>query len=585
MEKSRELLQMSPSESSQIPESVSDQPTDTQSPAAGVSFGDVLRQFEQEHQAAGGNAALSGTIVSVSDDTIVVDVGRKMEGILQPGPNIPADVKVGDLVLVNITGRTEDGSYYTLSTIRVERPRDFSALQAAFNEKKIIAGRVTEPVKGGLRVDIGVPAFLPASRSGVREVPELEKLVGEEIQVRITKLDLSNPERPDAVVDRRSVLEEETARTKQEAFAKLSEGMVVDATVRTLTDFGAFLEIMPGVDGLLHVTDMSWQRVDKPSSILVNGQKLQVKILKINADSRKISLGLKQLAPDPWAAAIENFKAGDRVRGKVVRLADFGAFIEIQPGVDGLIHLSEMSYTKRIRKPADMLTIGEEVEAVILGVQPAEKRISLGLKQALGNPWDDVEQKYPIGAVVEGPVTSLAQFGAFVTLGDGLDGMIHIADISRDKRLQHPKEELTLGQVVKAKVLEVDKAKRRIRLGMKQLQPTSADLFIQEHKPGDELTGRIVDVRALEAKVELGEGVNAHCRLAPPPEAPKPAAAPSGGSLEDWTAMLTQKWKSGGTAFSTEKTKEGGVRSGQIRKFRILTIDPEAKRIEVELAD
>ena len=461
------------------------------------SFGDVLRQFETEHHEGGANTATQGTVVSISDDAVMLNVGRKIEGVLRKdGASLPADLAVGTTLLVNIVGRTEDG-YYSLSTIHVERPVDFSGLQSAFDSKTVIGGRVTEPVKGGLRVDVGVgvPAFLPASRSGVRELADLEKLVGQDIQVRITKLDVADTDRPDIVVDRRGLLEEEAAKAKGEAFGNLKEGAVVKVTVRTIQDFGAFCEIIPGVDGLLHVSDMSWQRIDKPSSVLQTGQQLEVKILKVNAQNRKVSLGLKQLEPDPWTLAVQNLQVGQRVTGNVVRLADFGAFVEIFPGVDGLIHVSAISWTKRIRKPADVLKIGDQVEAVVLEVAPGAKKISLSLKDALGNPWDDVETRYPIGATVSGPVTSLAQFGAFIDLGEGIDGMIHIGDISREKRLQHPKEALTMGQTVNAMVLEVDKEKKRIRLGMKQLEPTSADLFIGEHAVGDILTGRVVDVQ------------------------------------------------------------------------------------------
>jgi small subunit ribosomal protein S1 len=551
-------------------------------PAEEESFGDVLRQFEAEHREEESGAALHGKVISVTAEVVVLDIGRKSEGILaRQTPGLPDDIAPGFSAIVNIIGRTEDG-YYLLSVIKAERPVDFSGLQAAFDNKQIVAGRVLETVKGGLRVDVGVPAFLPASRSGVREVAELENLVGQEIQVRITKLDVSNPERPDVVVDRRIILEEEASRARAEIFSNLGEGQVVHGRVRSLTDFGAFVEIAPGVDGLLHVSDMSWQRVDKPAAVVQPGQELDVKILKISKENRKISLGLKQLEPDPWTAAVSRLQPGERVQGKVVRLADFGAFIELSPGVDGLIHLSEMSWTKRIHKPADVLQLGEMVEAVVLGVNTKEKRIALGLKQALGNPWDDIDQRYPVNSVVEGPVKSLAQFGAFVELAGGIDGMIHIGDLSRDKRVQHPKEVLTLGQVVKAQVLEVDKDKKRIRLGLKQLEPTSADVFIGEHQLGEEITGRVVDVRSHDARVELAEGVHAKCKLKEEAPAMAGAARPS-GDVDDFAALLTQRWKMG-VGGQTE-AKKNQLRPGQIRRFRITALDAAGKRIDVELAD
>lgn len=544
---------------------------------ADASFGDVLREFEAEH-AAGPDAILEGTILSVTPDAVVIDVGRKMEGIIRPdAPGLPQTLIPGATIHVSITGRTDDG-YYTLSTIHVEQPKDFTALQAAFDQKHVISGTVTELVKGGLRVDVGVPAFLPASRSGIREMNEMSTLIGQTIECRVTKLDVSNPDRPDVVVDRRSVLEEQSNAARAEAFAAYQEGMVLQGKVRSLTDFGAFVELAPGVDGLLHVTDISWNRVDKPASVLTAGQSVEVKILKINKQTRKIGLGMKQLTPDPWSMAVEKFKPGDRVTGKVVRLADFGAFVELLPGVDGLIHLSEMSWTKRVHKASEVLQSGEQVEVVVLEIKHSDKRISLGLKQALGNPWDDVEKKYPVGSTVEGPVTNLAAFGAFVDLGNGIEGMIHIGDITREKRLQHPKEALATGQVVKAAVVEVDKGKKRIRLSMKQLEPTSADVFISEHAVGDMLSGRVVEVHGSTAKIEISEGVHARCKLKDESPAKQQAAAET--DVTDLAAMLASRWKSGPSSSSGKDS----LRANQIRSFKIVALDAEARKIDVELA-
>ncbi|MFZ5926025.1 MAG: S1 RNA-binding domain-containing protein [Acidobacteriota bacterium] len=546
------------------------------------AFGEMLAAFEAAQSNGDEGAALEGTVVSINEEAIVVDVGRKMEGILRRGtPGLPPDLAPGSTLMVNISGRTDDG-YYLLSTIRVEQPRDYTGLQAAFEGKHVILGLVTEQVKGGLRVQVadGVHAFLPASRSGIREMAELPTLVGQQIECRITKLDLENPQRPDIVVDRRGVLEEQAAAARQAAFERLQEGMVVQGRVRTVTDFGAFIELAPGIDGLLHVTDMSWSRVDKPSSVVSPGQTVEVKILKINRGSRKISLGMKQLAPDPWTEAASALKPGDRVRGKVVRLAEFGAFVEIAPGVDGLIHLSEMSWSKRVRKPEDVVQVGDTVEAVVLEVKPAERRIALGLKQALGNPWDTAATRFAPGTVVEGPVTNMAQFGAFVDLGDGIEGMIHVADITREKRVQHPKEVLSPGQVVKAQVLEVDAEKRRIRLSMKALEPTSADIFISEHQVGDLVSGRVVETHASHAKVEISEGVHARCRLkeaAGEGEKARAAAA----DVDGLAALLAAKWKGGGATESDRKT----LRTGQLRRFRIVALEPAHRRIEVEVAD
>jgi small subunit ribosomal protein S1 len=491
-----------------------------------------------------------------------------MDGVLPPNP----DLKPGTKVLVSIRGRDDEGNYL-LSTIKIEIPRDWTALEAAFKNKSIIGGTVLEAVKGGLRVDVGVRAFMPASRSGARELADLEKLVGEQIECRITKLDTENE---DVVVDRRVVLEERERQAKLEAFERLQEGVVVHGTVRTIMDFGAFVDI-GGVDGLLHVSDMTYARGVKPSEVVKIGEELDLKILKINREARKISLGLKQLSPDPWTLAVEKYSQGMRIKGKVARVADFGAFVEMEPGIEGLIHVSEMSWVKKNVRAADIVKLGDLVDVVVLGVNAADKRIALGLKQALGDPWEDALKKYPVGTTVEAPVTSLAKFGAFVDIGDGIEGMVHIGDITAEKRLNHPSDALKVGEKIKAVVLEADKERRRFRLGIKQLQPTSIDEYLAEHKAGDIVSGRIVDVSGSRAKVELGEGVTAFAPL------PEQRQESSGGSqkadLSSLTAMLSQKWKSGGAGAAQAEA----VRAGQVRSFKIVSIDAEKKKLELEL--
>jgi small subunit ribosomal protein S1 len=550
-------------------------------PADENSFGDILLQFEQEHH-ANGKETIQGTVVSITPEAVFVDIGRKTEGTL-PVEKLRTEkgdlaVRVGDTITVMVTGRDEEGSY-TLSTVKVERPKDWSALEKAFAEHRSIGGVVTEVIKGGLRVDVGMKAFMPASRSGAREIADLEKLVGQEIKCKIIKLDTASE---DVVVDRRVVLEEEAALAKEKAYSDLREGMIVRGTVRSLTDFGAFVDL-GGIDGLLHVGDMAWQRVAKPSEVVSSGENIEVKILKVNAQTRRIALGLKQLQPDPWTAAGERFHVGDRLPGKVTRVTDFGAFVELMPGVEGLIHVSELSWSKKIKRPSDVVKAGEMVEAVVLGINTTDRRISLGLKQALGDPWEEAEQKYTPGTVVEAPVGSLTNFGAFVELGNGIDGMIHISDISREKRLNHPKEALSPGKTVRAVVLEVDRAKRRIKLGMKQLEPTSIDEYIAEHKAGEIVTGRVVEVRGGRAKVELGEGVVAESSV---PDAGKAEETkepePAKGDISSLTAMLSAKWKQGGGA--TPGAAAAETRAGQIRNFRIAKLDPAKKTIELEVA-
>ncbi len=568
-----------------IPEALAASSDPDDAPVVDNSFADILSEFEQTHHGRRNNESLEGTVVSISAESVFVDIGRKVDGLLPVELFRDATgaltVKAGDKLQVSITGRDSEGSY-TLSTIKVERPKDWSALERAFAEKRAIGGVVTELVKGGLRVDVGSQAFLPASRSGAKDQAELEKLVGQEIQCRIIKLDTASE---DVVVDRRVILEEEESKAREQKFGELQEGAVLRGTVRSVTDFGAFVDL-GGLDGLLHVGDMAWHRVSKPSDVVSVGDSVEVKVLKINPKDKRISLGLKQLAPDPWTTAAERFHVGDRVQGKVSRLADFGAFVELLPGVDGLIHISEMSWAKKVKKPSDLLKTGEMVEAVVLGVNAADRRISLGLKQALGDPWEDAIKKYPVDAIAEGPVTSLTNFGCFIDLGSGIDGMIHISDITREKRLNHPREALTVGQTVRAVVLEVDRERRRIKLGIKQLEPTTADEYIAEHQVGESVTGRIVETSKGRAKIELGDGVFAECRLREDAGNGSKAEStssepPAKADLGSLTAMLSAKWKQGPAAASAQPE---APRAGQVRSFRILKLDQPTKKIEVELA-
>ena len=542
------------------------------------SFGDILSQYEQthKHRAEEGGRGLEGVVIAISADSVFLDIGFKTEGMipLAEFQSAGESVKPGDKMPVSIKGRSEEG-YYELSRIKVERPKDWSALERAFADKSAIAGVVTALVKGGVNVDVGVRAFMPASRSGARDAADMEKLIGQEIHCRIIKLDVADE---DVVVDRRAVLEEEEQASRERRYTEVKEGETVSGTIRGLTDYGAFVDI-GGVDALLHVADISWARVNKPADVLTIGQEVEAKVLKVDAAKHRISLGMKQLQPHPWELANEKYKAGDRVKGTVTRVADFGAFVELEKGIEGLIHLSEMSWSKKTRKPSDVVKPGDRVDVVVLGVNQADRRIALGLKQALGDPWADVPQKYPVGSVVEGAVTSLTKFGAFVQLAEGLEGMIHVGDISAEKRIDHPQDVLKVGQTVKAQVLEADTVKRRLRLGMRQLVPTSLDEYIAEHKEGDVVTGRMTEVSGGRARVELGEGVQGTCRMnAGAPEPEKKEAEADSADISSLTSMLQAKWKGGHGA------KREPVRSGQIRSFRIVKLDAAAKKIELELA-
>jgi small subunit ribosomal protein S1 len=547
---------------------------------ASKSFKDILSQFEESKPRKSENAGQGreGTVVSVTVDSVLIDIGFKTEGILPLTvfQNAGEIVKPGDKVLVSIKGRDPEG-YYELTRGRVERPKDWASLEKAFADKTTIVGTVTGVVKGGLSVDVGVRAFMPASRSGARDAAEMEKLVEQEIRCRITKLDVTEE---DVVVDRRAVSEEEERAVKDRRYSEVKEGVTVSGTVRSLTDYGAFVDI-GGVDALLHVSDISRSRVTKPADVLSVGQELEVRILKIDSEKRRISVGLKQLEPDPWDSVAAKYKPGERARGTVTRVLDFGAFVELEPGIEGLIHVSEMSWIKKVRTPSDIVKPGDTVEAVILGVSPGERRISLGLKQALGDPWADVATKFEVGSVVEGPVTSLTKFGAFVQLVEGVEGLIHVSDMSAEKRINHPSDILKVGQQVKAQVLEVDTAKRRLKLGMKQLIPTSIDEYVVEHSAGNVVSGRVMEISGEQARVELGEGIHGTCRITWQSSPKEEAKVGSKADLSALSSMLNARWKGGAT---TKESTPEPLSAGQVRSFRISKIDVATKKIELELA-
>jgi small subunit ribosomal protein S1 len=543
------------------------------------SFGDALRQFEREHVRPGAdNRQVEATVVSVSSDSVFLDIGFKIEGVL---PRTAFDdnaeaVKPGDLFLVSVKGRNEEG-YYALSRQKIAKVTDWASLEEAFAQKSPIVGVVTGVVKGGVTVDIGVRAFMPASRTGTRDAQELEKLVGQEITCRITKLDVTEE---DVVVDRRAVLEEQALANAESRRAGLKEGDVVDGTVRSLASYGAFVDI-GGIDGLLHVSDIAWTRIGSPEEVLSVGQKIEVKVLKLNAESKRISLGMKQLLPEPWDTATERYAVGQRVTGTVTRLADFGAFVEVEPGIEGLIHVSEMSWTKRVRKPSDIVKQGDTVDAVVLAISQPERRLSLGLKQALGDPWADVGQRFPVGSTVEGPVTRLVTFGAFVELTEGVEGLVHISEITAERRIAHPSDVLRVGEVVKAQVLGIDSDKRQIKLSMKQLVPTDLDEYFEEHKVGDLVSGRVVEESGGVTMVELAEGVRATCRWKEPGSKDDEKSSAGAVDLSSLTSALQARWK--GQTKSASANRDA-VQAGQVRSFRISAMDEDSKKMELELA-
>jgi len=541
------------------------------------SFSDILSQFERSKTRKPGESGKGreGTVIAVTADSVLVDIGFKSEGILPLAAfqNAGETVKPGDKLVVSVKGRDPEG-YYELTRGKIERPKDWASLEKAFADHATIVGTVTGVVKGGLSVDVGVRAFMPASRSGARDAAEMEKLVEREIRCRIIKLDSTEE---DVVVDRRAVAEEEERTVKDRRYSEVTPGETVRGVVRSLTEYGAFVDI-GGVDALLHVSDISRSRVSNPADVLSVGQEVDVKVLKIDPEKRRISVGMKQLEPDPWDFVAEKYQPGERVHGIVTRVLDFGAFVELEPGIEGLIHVSEMSWARKVRTPSDVVKPGDTVEAVILAVSAGERRISLGLKQALGDPWADVAKKFAVGSVIEGPVTSITKFGAFVQLSEGVEGMIHVSDISAEKRINHPQDVLRVGQPVKAQVLEVDIEKRRLKLGIKQLVPTSIEEYMAERQAGNVVSGRVMEISGDQARVELGQGIQGTCRIPAERPANEKTLAGTKTDLASLSSMLKAHWKGDASAGGS---KPEPVQAGQIRSFRISKLDSATKKIEL----
>ncbi len=448
-----------------------------------------------------------GVVLQVSASEVIVDVGYKSEGI------IPIDefrdetgqigVKPGDLVDVLLEKTEDKEGYIVLSKEKAEKMKVWDDVERAYQERRVVTGRVIERVKGGLAVDIGVRAFLPGSQVDVRPVRNLDALRGQELRMRVIKV---NKKRGNIVLSRKAVLEEENAERKRDTLETLEEGKVLVGVVKNITEYGAFVDL-GGIDGLLHITDMSWGRVNHPSEVVNVGDEVKVVVLKFDRDSERVSLGYKQLKADPWSTASIRYPVGARVKGKVVSLTDYGAFVELEEGVEGLIHVSEMSWSKKVKHPSKILNVAQEVECAVLGIDQEAHRISLGLKQTESNPWEQLAGKYPVGSRIKGKVRNLTEFGAFVEVEEGIDGLIHISDLSWTKRVKHPSEILKKGDVVEAVVLNIDADNQRLSLGLKQLATDIWDEFFSHHKVGDIVEGKIVRLTNFGAFVELAEGI------------------------------------------------------------------------------
>ncbi len=453
-----------------------------------------------------------GHVLSVTDKEVIVDIGRKIEGLVPASQfpfaeGLPA-VKRGDVidVMIDRTGLPVEG-YILLSYEKAHRRHVWEQLEQAASKGTPVTGQVVGKIKGGLAVDIGVAAFLPSSQVEVRPIHNLDSYVGQEVTVRILKL---NRRRGNAVVSRRVLLENDLQTRKAHALETLHEGAEVRGVVKNLTDYGAFVDL-GGIDGLLHVSDLSYGSVTHPSAILTTGEEITVKVLKFDREHERISLGLKQMRPDPWANVETRYPVHSRVIGRIVSVADYGAFVELEPGVEGLIHISEMTWSRRMKHPAKIVNAGDQVEAVILEVKPRERRISLGIKQLEADPWTTIADRYSIGSVVEGRVRKLAEFGAFVEIEEGIDGLVHVSDMSWTAHVKHPSELVKKGQIIQAVVLQIDPPHRRLSLGVKQLQPDNWETFFRTHQVGDNVRGKVCRAAPFGVFVELAPGVEALC--------------------------------------------------------------------------
>jgi small subunit ribosomal protein S1 len=521
---------------------------DDSRPAGDVDFGQLLDQFEQEQATLQEGEVVRGTVVGISERGVVIDFGYKSEGIVNPAEFTEdgvITVKPGDEVEVLVKSMETADGLPILSRADAVRMKAWDDLEKAYQEGSTVKGRVMERIKGGLRIDIdGIAAFLPGSQVDVRPVRNLDSLRNQEIEAKVIKL---NRKRSNVVLSRKAVIEGENAGRKDQTLGQIEEDIIVEGQIKNLTDYGAFVDL-GGVDGLLHVTDMSWGRLQNPSELFKVGDNIQVKVLKFDRDRERVSLGYKQLLPDPWSSVEERFPIGTRVGGRIASVADYGAFVELENGVEGLVHVSEMSWSKRVKHPSKIVNPGDTVEVEVLSVDPKARRISLGMKQIQENPWQTLHDRYQIGTRVHGRVRNLTDFGAFIEIEDGVDGLVHVSDISWSRRIKHPSEVLKKGQEIDAIITSIDTENRRLSLSIKDLEPNAWERFVNEHKPGDVVRGKIARFANFGAFVELDDNLEGLCHIS---------------ELSDERVAKP----------------EDVVQLGQEMEFKILRIDAESKKI------
>ena len=515
---------------------------------AGEDFGRLLDQFEQEQSTLQEGEVVRGTVVGITERGVVIDFGYKSEGIVNPNEFMEdgkITVKRGDEVDVLVKHMETGEGYPVLSRADAVRLRAWDDLEKAYNDGSVVKGRVIERIKGGLRIDVdGIAAFLPGSQVDVRPIRNLDSLRDKQIEAKVIKL---NRKRSNVVLSRKAVLEERDAGRKDQTLNQIEEDIIVEGQIKNLTDYGAFVDL-GGIDGLLHVTDMSWGRLQNPSELFKVGDTVQVKVLKFDRERERVSLGYKQLLPDPWETIEERFPPATRLTGKIASVADYGAFVELEPGVEGLVHVSEMSWSKRIKHPSKIVSPGDTVEVEVLSVDPRARRVSLGMKQVQENPWKTIGERYHVGDRVHGRVRNLTDFGAFIEIEDGVDGLVHVSDISWSRRVKHPGEVLKKGQQVDAVITTIDPDNRRMSLSIKDLEPNAWNEFVAAHKPGDIVKGKIARFAGFGAFVELGDNLEGLCHIS---------------ELSDQRVSKP----------------EDAVQLAQEMEFRILRIDAENKKI------
>jgi small subunit ribosomal protein S1 len=519
----------------------------------------LLQEYDEKQEAAASHEVIEVKVVAYTEHGVVVDLGGKTEGLIPAAEFTDTEIprpEPNSTIEVQRTGEHKDG-FTILSYLKVLRRRTWEKIEAAFKAKETITGKVVDRIKGGIVVDIGVRAFLPGSQYDLRPVQNLDDLTGTEIQVRITKL---NRRRGNVVVSRRALLEEELHAKRAQLMETLSEGQVVHGHVKNVTEYGAFVDL-GGIDGLLHLTDLSWGRVKHPSDVVKPEQEVDVIILKFDKEKQRVSLGMKQLMADPWLGAAEKYPAGGKVKGKIVGVVDYGVFVELEQGIEGLVHVSEMSWNKKIQHPSKVAKVGDEVDVVVLDIKPSDRRVSLGIKQAQPDPWLLIAEKYPVGMVVTGKVRNIAEFGAFIEIEDGFDGLVHVSDVSWTERIKNPHEVFKKGEDVTAKVLKIDPENRRVSLGIKQVNDIWGDWF-KQHKVGQIVKGKVSRIATFGAFVELGENIEALCHNT---------------EIEE-----RKRRDEGHSAFrpTTGPLKSAGpLEPGKEYDFKIIKISPETRRI------